>query len=155
MAKKSFTAGDVRGILGIPQRTLDYWDERDIVRPTVKRASGKGTEREYSYSDLVDLSVVLRLRATGLSLQRIRKGLRYLRQFKRQPIRNEVFVTDGDDLFIKKKDNQLVSVLRGGQMAFSVVFLGRIPVELKPAIKKLELEEKEKAEQRKKRAKSA
>ena len=84
----------------------------------------------------------MRLRDTGLSLQRIRQGLEYLRQFKRRPLRDVVLITDGKDLFEKRKGDQLVSVLNGGQMAFSVVFLGRIPEELDISIRKLEKKRK-------------
>ena len=41
--KKTFAAGDVKGILGIRQRTLDYWDECEVVKPHTA-ADGKGTE---------------------------------------------------------------------------------------------------------------
>jgi DNA-binding transcriptional MerR regulator len=139
--KKTFATRDVKGILGIRQRTLDYWDECGVVTPD-SPANGKGSERGYSYENLIELSVVMRLRDTGLSLQRIRQGLEYLRQFKRRPLRDVVLITDGKDLFEKRKDKQLVSVLRGGQMAFSVVFLGRIPEEIDTSIRKLEKKRK-------------
>jgi DNA-binding transcriptional MerR regulator len=133
-----FTSADVRAILGIPQRTLDYWDERDVVKPSKTPAAGKGTSREYTFDDLLDLSVVQRLRQMGLSLQRIRKGLAYLRETKpgKRIGKDIVLVTDGEDLFEKRRrDKTLVSVLHKGQTAFSVVFLGQISEQLEQTIK--------------------
>lgn len=141
MAKqKSFTAGDVFAILGIRQRTLDYWDQCQVVRPSVDAGKDKGQTRKYSFDDLRELSVVMRLRDTGLSLQKIRRGLQYLREHGGRNFRDDVLITDGKDLFRKHRCGQLESVLQKGQMAFSVVFVGRISDELTPAIRKLDAE---------------
>lgn len=137
---QEFSSFAVRNIIGVSQRTLDYWDERGIVGPSKRQARGKGTGRKYLFDDLIELSVVKRLRDTGLSLQKIREGLVYLRKNQKRPLRDTVLVTDGKDLFKKVKDESLVSVLRKskGQKAFSVVFLGRIPDEIEDSIQKLE-----------------
>jgi DNA-binding transcriptional MerR regulator len=140
---KSFTAGDIHEILGIRQRTLDYWDQCNVVRPSVDAGKDKGQTRRYSFDDLRELTVVMRLRDTGLSLQKIRKALQYLREHGGRNFRDGVFITDGKDLFQKHRCGQLESVLRKGQMAFSVVFVGKIPDELEPAIRKLDAEKEE------------
>ena len=152
---QQFTSADIDAILGLHQRTLDYWDERDVVRPSIQKADGKGTTRLYSYEDLIELRVVMRLRELGLSLQRIQKGLAYLRSSTRRPAKDMVLVTDGKDLFEKRRGDKLVSVLRGGQMAFGVVVLGRIPLELDASIKNLRIERASRSRARAERAKRA
>ncbi|MBM4289913.1 MAG: MerR family transcriptional regulator [Deltaproteobacteria bacterium] len=77
----SFTFGRkaVMSLVGISKMQLDHWDRAGIVRPT-KAAAGKGSRREYDFRDLVALKVAKRLRDEGVSLQKVRKALSYLRK---------------------------------------------------------------------------
>jgi DNA-binding transcriptional MerR regulator len=124
---KEFSASDARMITGATQRQLDYWDERQIVPASLGRKEGKGNERKYSYADLVKLRVVVELRKAGLSLQRIRKALTVLNDWEPETdaLVGKKLVTDGRDVLITTSDSQVLkSVLKRGQLAFSVVFLG-------------------------------
>ncbi len=136
----SFSALATRRIVGVSQRCLDYWDETDIVRPSVERADGKGSARRYSFDDLLCLSVVKSLRHSGLSLQRIRKGLQQLRKrtSRRDPLRTEVLITDGKKLHrVVANADAVEDVLAGGQLVFSVVALGPIDRGLREKVVKL------------------
>lgn len=64
---------------GISYRQLDYWDSTGLVKPSRNPARGSGTQRGYSIEDIVLLRVVRKLLDTGISLQRIRKFIEYLR----------------------------------------------------------------------------
>src|SRR5256885_2493090 len=46
---------------GISYRQLDYWARTALVVPSVRPASGSGTQRLYSFRDIVVLKVVKRL----------------------------------------------------------------------------------------------
>ena len=50
------------------------------MRPSVADAKGSGTQRRYSYRDLVELKVVKSLLDAGVSLQTARKAIEYLRE---------------------------------------------------------------------------
>lgn len=137
---EDFTAAAARKIVGISQRCLDYWDEQGIVKPTAVRAQGKGSERRYTYDDLLKLTVVKRLRASGLSLQRIRKGLAKLRKntVAVDPLLNEVLVTDGKTLHrVTENVTVIEDLLSQGQLVFSVVAIGRIDTELRGKVFRL------------------
>ena len=93
----------VRTITGASLRQLQYWDETDVVHPSANRpASDGGSMRLYSFDDLLQLQVLVAMRVQGLSLQRIRRGLVYLR-FRlsdiKQPLRELVLQTDGETMF--------------------------------------------------------
>jgi DNA-binding transcriptional MerR regulator len=136
-----YSAAAARRIVGISQRCLDYWDERGIVSPSVERATGKGSERRYSYDDLLKLSVVKRLRQTGLSLQKIRKGLAKLRKnvAERDPLLSEVLVTDGKSLHrLTPNPAAVEDILADGQLVFSVVAVGQIDQALRESVVKIE-----------------
>ena len=111
----------------ISQRCLDYWAERDVVSPSIQAARGKGSERRYSFDDLVKLALVKRLRDAGLSLQKIRKGLKVMRKRwpKKDALLNELLATDGTDFF-RIKGDQVEDILAGGQLLLSIFAVGRI-----------------------------
>jgi len=136
-----YSAAAVRRIIGISQRCLDYWDERGIVSPSAASAAGKGSERRYSYDDLLKLSVVKRLRGAGLSLQRIQKGLVKLRKnvADKDPLLSEVLVTDGRSLHrVTPNPEAVEDILAGGQLVFSVVAVGHIDQILRTSVIRME-----------------
>src|SRR5512138_2688938 len=65
--------------VGISYRQLDYWARTGLVVPSVRDASGSGSQRLYSFRDIVVLKVVKRLLDAGVSLQNIRKAIESLR----------------------------------------------------------------------------
>ena len=64
---------------GITYRQLDYWARTSLVVPTVRGATGSGSQRLYSFKDILVLRVVKRLLDTGVSLQNIRVAVDHLR----------------------------------------------------------------------------
>ncbi len=82
-------------IVGITYRQLDYWARTDLVRPSVCDAAGSGTQRLYSYTDLVELKVVKRLLDAGISLQSARKAIEYLRTQLGADLASAHLVIDG------------------------------------------------------------
>jgi len=119
----------VLALTGLTGRQMDYWATTGVVRPSVRPAAGKGTRREYSFQDLVGLRVAKRLKEEGITLQKIRKALVWLRKNfpdLRQPLAELRFVTDGVNLHVLDRDpEKLLDVLRGGQFVFSLA-LGEI-----------------------------
>ena len=80
MPEDGFRGPQVCKIVGITYRQLDYWARTDLIRPSIADARGSGTQRRYSYRDLVELKVIKSLLDAGLELQRARKALEYLRE---------------------------------------------------------------------------
>ena len=68
-AEHGYRGPQVCKIVGITYRQLDYWARTDLVRPSVMDANGSGTQRLYSYRDLVELKVIKRMLDAGISLQ--------------------------------------------------------------------------------------
>jgi DNA-binding transcriptional MerR regulator len=148
-----YSPADAKGIVDVSQRCLEYWDERGLVRPSIRRAKGKGTERRYSYRDLVALSVVKRLRDTGLSLQKVRKGLARIQTRKNKSPLTEVLITDGRDFFWKR-GTSFIDILAGRQMVFSVIAIGHVHDELRELIELPPNERRVFHEKRRRRASS-
>src|ERR1700678_4417624 len=69
----------VCAIVGITYRQLDYWARTHLLHPSISQARGSGTQRRYSYRDLVQLKVIKRLLDAGISLQQARRAIDCLR----------------------------------------------------------------------------
>src|ERR1700744_1985053 len=66
-------------VVGITYRQLDYWARTGLVGPTIRSAAGSGTQRLYSFKDVLVLKVFKRLLDAGVSLQNIRLAVDHLR----------------------------------------------------------------------------
>ena len=74
-----YRAPQVCKFVGITYRQLDYWARTELLRPSLQEASGSGSQRMYSFTDLVQLKVIKRLLDAGMSLKKIRSAVEILR----------------------------------------------------------------------------
>ena len=98
-------------IVGVSLRQLQYWDEQDFIRPSVKLAEGRGTKRLYSFHDLICLKVVKDLAYHGFSLQKIRRCLKPLKDnsaHTERPAESLKYLTDGEELFVITNDRRKI-----------------------------------------------
>ena len=141
----SFNTKNVAQLTGLTQRQIDYWDRSHFVKPSLKEASGYGSGRLYSFVDLVQLKVAKALKDKGVSLQKIRKSITYLRKnFPdiQKPLAEMRFLTDGDRIFVLTKDNKaILDTLAKGQLVFALA-LGEIIEALKGEIKTISKDRK-------------
>lgn len=111
-------------ITGLSYRQLDYWDRSHFIKPSWQEATGIGSVRLYTFVDLVQLRVAKMLREQGLSLQKIRKCVTFLKTHApevEKPLVQLRLLTDGESIFVLTKDPKvMVDTLRGGQLVFSL-----------------------------------
>jgi predicted RNase H-like HicB family nuclease len=141
-----FGAKVVKEITGVSRMQLQHWDRTGIVRPSAKIGAGKGSRREYSFKDLVQLKVAKRLREEGISLQKIRKTLEYLRKNfpdVKAPLAELRFLTNGIDLFVLTEDPRVILDALKGQFVFSFA-LGELIDGLRGSIRNMEAPKHEK-----------
>ena len=101
----AFTAERVRLLTGLTLRQLQYWDERDFVRPSLTARQGRGRKRLYSFQDLVAIRVAADLRREGVSLQEIRKVADHLRALDySKPLAEITFIAHGGHLYFKESN---------------------------------------------------
>ena len=124
-------------IVGITYRQLDYWARTDLIRPSIADAKGSGSQRRYSYRDLVDLKVIKSLLDAGVSLQSARQAIGYLRRALGEDIASAKLVLNGPGSVLVHNDGELVDLMRQGQGVFSVVALDGVKEELDAAITEL------------------
>ena len=108
---ETYDSKNVSRIVGVSLRQLQYWDEQDFIRPSIKLAEGRGTRRLYSFNDLICLKVVKHLTRHGFSLQKIRRCVAPLKKNfiqTERPAESLRYLTDGEDLFVITSDRQKI-----------------------------------------------
>ena len=120
----SFNSKAVSKIIAIPTRVIDYWDRTNFIKPSISEASGHGSVRHHSFTDLIQFKVAKFLRDQGLSLQKIRKSLNFLRKHLlevEKPLAQMRFLTDGETIFVlTNKDREIIDTLKRGQYVFVI-----------------------------------
>jgi DNA-binding transcriptional MerR regulator len=111
-------------VAGITYRQLDYWARTSLVVPSVRDASGSGTQRLYSFRDIVVLKVVKRLLDAGVSLQNIRKAIETLRQWGEDDLATMTLISDGTTVYECRSAEEVVDLLQGGQGVFGIAISG-------------------------------
>ncbi|GIJ73298.1 MerR family transcriptional regulator [Virgisporangium ochraceum] len=109
---------------GISYRQLDYWARTALVVPSVRDASGSGTQRLYSFRDIVVLKVVKRLLDAGVSLQNIRKAIDTLRSRGVSDLAGITLISDGTTVYECRSPEEVVDLLQGGQGVFGIAIGG-------------------------------
>ena len=119
MAEQGFRVPEVCRIIGISYRQLDYWARTELVRPSIQDAQGSGTQRLYSFQDLVELRVIKKLLDAGVSLQRVRKAVEYLQKSK-TPAMGVTLMSDGNRIYAVDSPEAVVDLLSKGQGVFAI-----------------------------------
>ena len=128
---------------GITYRQLDYWARTGLVEPSVRAAHGSGTQRLYSFRDILVLKVVKRLLDTGISLQQIRAAVQHLRDRGGADLAQVTLMSDGVSVYECTSTDEVVDLLAGGQGVFGIA-LGRIWREVDGTLAKLPAERAQK-----------
>jgi DNA-binding transcriptional MerR regulator len=110
---------------GITYRQLDYFARTALVEPSVRVATGSGSQRLYSFRDILTLKVVKRLLDTGIPLGHVRAAVDYLRAQGVGDITHVTLMSDGVSVYACTSPEEVVDLLQGGQGVFGIA-LGRI-----------------------------
>jgi DNA-binding transcriptional MerR regulator len=111
---------------GITYRQLDYWARTDLVVPSIRSAAGSGTQRLYSFKDILVLKVVKRLLDTGVSLQNIRVAVEHLRARGVADLAHITLLSDGTTVYECTSAEEVVDLLAGGQGVFGIAVSGAL-----------------------------
>ncbi|MCX5088799.1 MerR family transcriptional regulator [Streptomyces sp. NBC_00365] len=105
---------------GITYRQLDYWARTGLVEPSVRPAYGSGTQRLYSFRDVVVLKIVKRFLDTGVSLQNIRTTVQHLRERGFRDLERMTLMSDGATVYECSSPDEVHALLQGGQGVFGI-----------------------------------
>jgi DNA-binding transcriptional MerR regulator len=111
---------------GITYRQLDYWARTELVLPSIRTASGSGSQRLYSFKDILVLKVVKRLLDAGVSLHNIRLAVDALRLRGVDDLAQVTLLSDGTTVYECTSSEEVVDLLRGGQGVFGIAVSGAL-----------------------------
>ena len=144
MTTEGYRAPTVCNLVGITYRQLDYWARTDLIKPSVQGARGSGSQRLYSFTDIVQLKVIKRLLDAGMSLKRIRTavGILAAQLDSDQPLADVTLLSDGASIYAAHSPDEVVDVFRRGQGVFGIA-VGPVQEELRGELHDLVGEEAE------------
>ncbi|MEV6135407.1 MerR family transcriptional regulator [Nocardia sp. NPDC051990] len=111
-------------VAGITYRQLDYWARTGLVVPSIRGAAGSGSQRLYSFKDILVLKIVKRLLDAGISLQNIRIAVDHLRSCGVQDLAGITLFSDGTSVYECTSPEEVVDLLQGGQGVFGIAVSG-------------------------------
>ena len=132
-------------VAGITYRQLDYWARTGLVEPTVRTAGGSGTQRLYSFRDVLLLKVIKRLLDAGVSLQQIRGAVHHLRERGTEDLTGVTLMSDGASVYECRSSDEVIDLLQGGQGVFGIA-LGGVWREIEGTLSALPSERAERAD---------
>jgi len=124
-AKSGYRGTAAASAVGISYRQLDYWDRTGLVQPSVRGAAGSGTQRLYSFRDVLVLKLVKNLLDTGVSLQQIRTAVEELRQSGINDLARITLMSDGARVYLCTTQDEVIDLLGRGQGVFGIA-VGRV-----------------------------
>jgi DNA-binding transcriptional MerR regulator len=134
---ESFRGPQVCSIVGITYRQLDYWTRTDLIKASVADAKGSGTQRLYSYGDLLEIKVIKSLLDSGFDLKKVRTMIGYLRDNLGEDVAAANLVITGGNSVLTQSGEELVDVMRNGQGVLNIVPIGGLQSELLAKITEL------------------
>lgn len=109
---------------GVTYRQLDYWARTGLVEPSVRGASGSGTQRLYSFRDVLLLKIIKSLLDAGVSLQQIRTAISHLRERGTDDLTQVTLMSDGASVYECRSAGEVIDLLQGGQGVFGIAIGG-------------------------------
>ncbi|MGA9147830.1 MAG: MerR family transcriptional regulator [Candidatus Nanopelagicales bacterium] len=121
---------------GITYRQLDYWARTGLIQPSIRTAQGSGSQRLYSFRDILVLKVIKRLLDTGVSLQNIRAAVEHLRDRGVDDLAEITLMSDGASVYECTSEQEVIDLVRGGQGVFGIA-VGRVWREIEGSLAEL------------------
>jgi len=138
VGEQGFRAPRVCNVVGITYRQLDYWARTGLLQPSIQDARGSGSQRLYSFEDIVQLKVIKNLLDAGMSLKRIRQAMEILQEElqSERPLADVTLLSDGQTIYAAHSPDEVVDVFRRGQGVFGIA-VGPVQEELEGELHEL------------------
>lgn len=120
--EQGFRSTQVCKVVGITYRQLDYWDRSGLLGPSLQIASGSGTQRLYTFRDVVTLRLIKRLKDAGTSLHKIRLAFEQLEEQVGPGWRESdiTLLSDGTTIYAATSPEEVIDLLGRGQGVFGI-----------------------------------
>ncbi|WP_448261500.1 MerR family transcriptional regulator [Corynebacterium kalidii] len=113
-------------ITGITYRQLDYWTRTNLVTASIASAAGSGSQRLYSFRDLLLIKMIKALIDAGISLQNVRKAVDHLAARGTEDLSGLTLMSDGVSVYECRSADDVTDLLAGGQGVFGLAVPGLV-----------------------------
>src|SRR5947208_16528153 len=114
----AYTLPELSEALGAPYRTLHSWVERDLVRPSIHRASGTGRANLFDERDALTVCILADLREAGLNFQLIRQAAERIYE-RRHTLHEPVYLLVNGNVEIMTDAESAASALDKGGLTLA------------------------------------
>lgn len=111
-------------IAGVSYRQLDYWTRTGLVAASVTAAAGSGSQRLYSFRDILVIRIIKSLLDAGISLPKVRTALGHLQGRGVAELSQVTLMSDGVGVYECASAGEIVDLLAGGQGVFGIAVPG-------------------------------
>jgi len=125
---------------GISYRQLDYWARTSLVVPTVRDASGSGSQRLYGFRDILKLKLVKRLLDAGVTLQQVRVAIEQLQAEGVYDLAQITLMSDGSSVYLCTSNDEVIDLLSRGQGVFGIA-VGKVVREVESSLMEMSTEQ--------------
>ncbi len=129
-----YSSLDVTSLTGVSLRQLQWWDEQGVVTPMQR-----GHRRLYKSFEVLQVAMIMGLRAKGMSLQKIRRVLGQLgaedsgQLLEMHGNGGDVFLlTDGESVHVENSAQRIVERLKQAVLPIIVLSVSDLIRELEP-----------------------
>jgi DNA-binding transcriptional MerR regulator len=118
-------------IIDITYRQLDYWVRTNLVIPSISDGKGSGSQRLFSFEDLLKLKIIKSMLDAGLNLKKIRQCINYCEDVLDKNLSSCSIVFDSTNSMFIQDDVQLLDAIKHGQGVLNILPLESLSDKLK------------------------
>lgn len=132
----TFPTKFVQKLTGATFNQLKYWVRTSLVSP-----ARIGKVSFYSFKDIIKLRILVSLRKNGLSLQKVREGIKNLAVLlpDDEPLTRLIIYTDGTDMIVVEKGKYFSAITRQQYLRFDTEQIGAEIIRLQNCSKPFEM----------------
>ena len=122
-----YTAADIKRIYKLTQKQIDDLDRSNIIKPSIRPAQGKGSQRLYSFEDLLAFRFIKQLLDARWSMRIIKAAIQNLRTIlpDKDPLRDFVLLSVNGSIIarctIEQGQSLLIDALSQGQLVLPII----------------------------------
>jgi len=122
-----YTAADIKQIYKLTQKQIDDLDKSYVIKPSIRPAQGKGSQRLYSFEDLLAFRFIKQLLDAYWSMKTIKTAIQNLRAVlpDKDPLQDFVLLSVNGSIIARCATEQgqsvLIDALSQGQLVMPII----------------------------------
>jgi DNA-binding transcriptional MerR regulator len=122
-----YTAADIKQIYKLTQKQIDDLDKSNVIKPSIRPAKGKGSQRLYSFEDLLAFRFIKQLLDAHWSMKIIKTAIQNLHAIlpDKDPLHDFVLLSINGSIIARCATEQgqslLIDTLSHGQLVMPII----------------------------------